>query len=115
MLSIDVEDITVSASDGQVKVGECKSCLGRLPTAKRQRALDRAQLHETAADGKASAFGVMLEDLVSRVPSPSALQQSDNLQAFIRHADQATYRELQKVDMLLASDNTQLRHCRTAF
>ncbi|CAN9279157.1 unnamed protein product [Alternaria alternata] len=96
--SIDVEDITVSASDGQVKV-----------------AFDRAPLHETAADGKASAFGVMLEDLVSRVPSPLALQQSDDLQAFIRHADQATYRELQKVDMLLASDSTQLRHCRTAF
>lgn len=50
----------------------------------------------------------MLEDLVSRVPSPLALRQSDNLQAFIRHADQATYRELQKVDMFLTSDSTEL-------
>ncbi|CAN9239346.1 unnamed protein product [Alternaria alternata] len=113
--SIDVEDITVSASDGQVKVGECQSCLRGLPTAERQRAFDQAQLHETAVDGKASAFGVMLEDLVSRVPSRSALQQSDNLQDFIRHADQATYRELQKVDMLLTSDSTELRHSRTPF
>jgi hypothetical protein len=83
------------------------------PTAERQAAFDRASLQETAADEKASAFGLMLEDLVSRVPSPSTLQQGDDLQAFIRHASRATCRELQKVGMLLASDNTKLRHCRT--
>lgn len=33
--SIDVEDITISASDGQVKVGKYRTLLG-FPTTKRQ-------------------------------------------------------------------------------
>jgi len=53
------------------------------------------------ADDKATAFGSMLDDLMSRIPNPSTLQRSDDLLAFIRRAGQTTYPELQKVAILL--------------
>jgi hypothetical protein len=67
------------------------------------------------ADEKANAFGIMLEDLMSRIPDPSTLQRSDNLLAFIRRAGQTTYPELQKVAILLTSGSAVLRCCRTVF
>jgi hypothetical protein len=53
------------------------------------------------ADDKATAFGSMLDDLMSRIPNPSTLQRSGDLLAFIRRAGQTTYPELQKVAILL--------------
>jgi hypothetical protein len=50
----------------------------------------------------------MLEDLISRVPSPLMLRQSDDLLAFIRYTKQATYLELQKVRTLPASGSAIL-------
>lgn len=67
------------------------------------------------ADDKATAFGIMLDDLMSRVPGPSTLQQSDDLLAFIRYASQTTYPELQKVCIRLESGGTVLRCCRIVF
>ncbi|KAF5844329.1 hypothetical protein GGP41_004539 [Bipolaris sorokiniana] len=81
--SVNVEDITISESDGQVKV-----------------ALDRASLQETMADNKAVAFGKMLENLVSVVPGSSTLQQSQDLLAFIRHAAETSYQELERDSFL---------------
>ncbi|CAN9211240.1 unnamed protein product [Alternaria alternata] len=52
------------------------------------------------ADDKATAFGIMLDDLISRIPDPSTLQRSDDLLAFIRYAGQTTYPELQKNSFL---------------
>jgi hypothetical protein len=68
----------------------------------RQQGFDQAFLQSPKADGNASAFGIMLEDLISRVPSPLMLQ-SDDLVAFIRNTGQTTYLELQKVGKLPAS------------
>ena len=67
------------------------------------------------ADDKATAFGIMLDDLMSRVPGPSTLQQSDDLLAFIRYTGQTTYLELQKVSILLENGRAVLRCCRTIF
>ncbi|KAA8611971.1 hypothetical protein TUN199_01304 [Pyrenophora tritici-repentis] len=80
MSSLNVEDITISASDGQVKVE-----------------FDQEFLQTSRADGNAGAFGIMLEDLISRVPSPAMLQQNDGLNAFIGYTSQTTYLELQNV------------------
>jgi hypothetical protein len=66
-------------------------------TTKRRQGFDRAVLQSPNADEKASAFGIMLEDLISRVPSPLILQQSDDLLAFMQYTGQTTYVELQKV------------------
>ena len=66
-------------------------------TTKRQQGFDRALSQSPESDGNASAFGTMLEDLISRVPSPLILQQSDDLLAFIRYTNQTTYVELQQV------------------
>ncbi|KAF5852408.1 hypothetical protein GGP41_007860 [Bipolaris sorokiniana] len=81
--SISVEDITISESNGRVKV-----------------ALDRASLQETIAGDKAVAFGKMLESLVSVVPGSSALQQSQDLHAFIHNAAETSYQELKKDSFL---------------
>ncbi|EMD66407.1 hypothetical protein COCSADRAFT_24519 [Bipolaris sorokiniana ND90Pr] len=81
--SISVEDITISESNGRVKV-----------------ALDRASLQETVADDKAVAFGTMLENLVSVVPGSSTLQQSQDLLAFIHHAAEKSYQELKRDSFL---------------
>jgi hypothetical protein len=67
------------------------------------------------ADDKATAFGIMLDDLISRIPDPSTLQRSDDLLAFIRYAGQTTYPELQKVSTLLEIGSAVLRCCRTVF
>ena len=64
---------------------------------------------------KATAFGVMLDDLVSRVPDSSTLQHSQDLVAFIQYATEATYQELKKVPMLLRSDNTALKALQDKF
>lgn len=70
---------------------------GGVPNAKQHVALDRASLQETMADNKAVAFGKMLENLVSVVPGSSTLQQSQDLLAFIRHAAETSYQELERV------------------
>lgn len=93
-----MEDITVSASDGQVKVGKLLHAMyyyDFLHTEQRQ-AYDRSTLLENEGSD-ASGFGIMLEDLVSRVPNPLILQQSNDLLTFIRHTGQMTYQELRKV------------------
>jgi hypothetical protein len=77
-------------------------------TTKRQQEFDQEFLQTSKVDGNASAFGVMLEDLLSRVPSPLMLQQSDDLLAFIRYTSQATYLELQKVGKFPASGSAIL-------
>ncbi|EUC27561.1 hypothetical protein COCCADRAFT_111369 [Bipolaris zeicola 26-R-13] len=77
--SIDVEDITISATNGQVQV-----------------AIHRAYSQEATTNEKATAFGVMLDDLVSRVPDSSTLQHSQDLVAFIQYAAETTYQELKK-------------------
>jgi hypothetical protein len=64
---------------------------------KRQQEIDQEFLETSKVDGNAGAFGTMLEDLISRVPSPLILQQSDGLNAFIQYTSQTTYLELQKV------------------
>jgi hypothetical protein len=66
-------------------------------TTKRQQGFDKAFLQSPKADITASTFGIMLEDLISRVPGRLILQQSDDLLAFIRSTDQTTYVELQQV------------------
>ncbi|KAF2843847.1 hypothetical protein T440DRAFT_484604 [Plenodomus tracheiphilus IPT5] len=81
--SVNVEDITISANDGQVKLG-----------------FDKAILKSPIANETASAFGIMLEDLVSRIPGPLILQQSDDLLAFIRYTSRTTYEELQQNSFL---------------
>jgi hypothetical protein len=71
-------------------------------TTERLQEFDPALLQSSKADGNASAFGSMLEDLISRVPSPLLLQQSDNLLAFIQYTGKTTYLELKKVGKLSA-------------
>jgi hypothetical protein len=77
-------------------------------TTKRRQEFNQAFLQSSKTDGKASAFGIMLEELISRVPSPLMLQQSDDLLAFIRHTSQTTYLALQKVRTLPASGSATL-------
>jgi hypothetical protein len=50
----------------------------------------------------------MLKNLISYVPSPLVLQQSDGLLAFIDHTSQRTYLELQKVRTHPASGSATL-------
>lgn len=66
-------------------------------TAKQQQEFDQEFLQTSKVDGDASAFGIMLEDLISRVPSPAMLRQNDGLNAFIGYTSQTTYLELQNV------------------
>ena len=77
-------------------------------TTKRQQEFDQEFLQTSKVDENASAFGVMLEDLLSRVPSPLMLQQSNDLLAFIRCTSHATYLELQKVGRFPASGSAIL-------
>ena len=74
---------------------------------KRQQGFDRALLQSPNADGNASPFGSMLEDLIS-LPSLLLLQQSDDLLAFIGYTSQTTYLELQKVGTLPVSGSAIL-------
>ncbi|EMD65823.1 hypothetical protein COCSADRAFT_355203 [Bipolaris sorokiniana ND90Pr] len=60
-------------------------------------ALDRANLQESTAHDKATAFGTMLDNLVSHIPDSLALQQSQDLLAFIQHTTERSYLELRKV------------------
>jgi hypothetical protein len=71
-------------------------------TTERRQEFDPAYLQSSKADGNASAFGSMLEDLISRVPSPLLLRQSDDLLAFIQYTGKTTYLELMKVGKLPA-------------
>jgi hypothetical protein len=66
-------------------------------TAKQQQEFDQEFLQTSKVGGNAGAFGIMLEDLISRVPSPAILQQNDGLNAFIGYTSQTTYLELQNV------------------
>lgn len=68
-----------------------------IPTTENQAALEGTFLQETISDYRATAFGIMLDDLVSRVPDSSTLQQSQDLVAFIQRASETIYRELNKV------------------
>jgi hypothetical protein len=77
-------------------------------TTERRQGFDQAFLQSSKADGNASAFGSMLEDLISRVPSPLILRQSDDLLAFIRYTGQKTYLELKKVGKSPASGSAIL-------
>jgi hypothetical protein len=76
--------------------------------AKRRQGFNQAFLQSSKTDANASAFGIMLEELISCVPSPLMLQQSDDLLAFIRHTSQTTYPALQKVRTLPASGSATL-------
>jgi hypothetical protein len=58
---------------------------------------------------------MMLEDLASRVPSPTILQESGDLATFILNAGRMTYLALHKACTLLAGGKTILRRCRTVF
>jgi hypothetical protein len=71
-------------------------------TTERRQEFDPALLQSSKADGNASAFGSMLEDLISRVPSPSLLRQSDDLLAFIQYTGKTTDLELKKIGKLPA-------------
>ena len=77
-------------------------------TTKLRQGFDQALLQRSKADENASAFGNMLEDLTTRVPSPLILRQNDDLLAFIRHSGETTYPELQQVSKLPASDSAVL-------
>jgi hypothetical protein len=74
----------------------------------RMQGFNQAFLQSSKTDANGSAFGIMLEELISRVPSPLMLQQSDDLLAFIQHTSQTTYPALQKVRTLPASGNATL-------
>jgi hypothetical protein len=76
-------------------------------TTKRRQGFDQASLQTLKTDGNASAFGIMLKDLIS-LPSLLLLQQSDDLLAFIGCTGQTTYLELQKVGTLLVSGSAIL-------
>jgi hypothetical protein len=65
-------------------------------TTKRRQGFEQASLQTPKADENASAFGIMLKNLIS-LPSLLLLQQSDDLLAFIQYAGQTTYVELQQV------------------
>ena len=75
---------------------------------KRRQGFNQVCLQSSKTDANANAFGIMLEDLISRVSSPLMLQKSDNLLAFIRHTSQTTYPALQKVRTLPTSGSATL-------